>query len=546
MGDSRKIPAKNNSIWLMPTPFKHAAKRGGAFTEIHSSPTTPSITPRKNKREGCSPPPESTESHPLSAIFSPGTLSTTDSSSVVEFIGADQKNKKMSIFKKINRKDRMALERQHPELAKTLLSSTNADEIDVPMLGKGTFCFVLLGKNEDGKFHAVREILNQQELTSNMQGDIARGQVLFDTCIELEMQKKLKDAGLNDLLLLTEEAVLIRDNKQIQIYQFLPLADLGNGKDIIQRINYLSPTDKDDFFDYMAEQLLHAMIQIHDANVAMNDIKLDNILFTRKGLISFSDFGAACYLNNQNRLKIASALKDINYLAPYAHNMPNCSDSEKLRRYQRQDLWSLALTMLALKDIEMVHRFMSAVIPRRKIFLATNIGANVTPLDDSQELTAFLDLSEDCYTSAEYKPDLSTSLLSIYQEELTQHIFQSHSFLTLSTQYQTLFQQMLNLNTDELNLTIDLKSLMKEFNKSAVSHTKIETLLSKFVTLPKPPFDAYIFEKTKSLIEFLIDNMFPTPSKKLLISALKTSYPGDLANCFSPLMKQFARELLIA
>ena len=403
--------------------------------------------------------------HP--GIFSDSaTLNEEDSS--LDLIRADGSVRKFYLLNKMSERDLSLLKKKHPLVAKKLLNS------DSSIIGRGTFSFVSLAKDEHGEFYAMRAILSQADI----QGETKRGQVLFDTKNELDLHELLKrKIGKEDILLI-EDAGLVKKPDGLQIYQVLPLADLGNGKDIIMKMSYLKPYEKTILFNTAVKKLFTSIIRLHLEDTTLNDIKPENILFTSKRIISFSDFGAATYIT-EDTLKQASSLKDRRYLAPFSA-LPSTTP---LLTHKCCDLWALALTVLEFWDPRMVVEFTDAII---------EMPSEATP--------------------------------AMYQEQLETHIFSSPSFRSLDALLQQAFRKMLvvelndhlaSLNEEMLNIasTIEINPLV------------LNLVYEKIETLPDSAFNEEIFARIKQGI-FEPSSEYPVLSS--IVELIDRSHPSEL------------------
>ncbi|KTD60534.1 hypothetical protein [Legionella shakespearei] len=429
---------------------------------------------------------------------------------------SDGSKRTFHILSQLTLTDREALEKAHPDVAKKITGNNSDDaDIDIHRLGQGTFSFVSLAKDDSGLFYAVRAVLNENELprqiaTANADGEAAsshtkvpeiklsasddsqlsapliplvpRGKVLLDTMSEIEVHSVLKSHGLDDALLLIKDAVVVQNPDGIQIYQFLPLADLGNGMDIINKASYLDVKDREQLFYYVFQKLMPSMVKIHAANTAINDIKPENTLFTRDAQVSFSDFGAACYLDDSGKLKVTSTLNDNRYLAPYS-DMPISPEltsknrthrliehnKRVLHRNQRCDLWSLGLTLLQFWEPGMVEEFYDAAINRRYAPLPTATASK--PLtqfsmfrravanDYSNPVPAMVINTDEVTSEPIVTFPSAEQVITIYKEELQHHIFNSLAFKRLPQNFQMLFRSMLRLD-EEINLEESLCDML--------------------------------------------------------------------------------------
>lgn len=513
-----------------------------------------------------------------SSIISVQTRREVQDSSI-KLTHADGTERKFYLLSQLNESDRRALEKAHPFVAKKITANKSADEIiEIPRLGQGTFSFVSLAKDEEGLFYAVRAVLNSRELPEQPTEAgvplVSRGEVLLNTMSEIGVHSFLKEQGLDDSILLMRDAAVVKNPDGVQIYQFLPLADLGNGADIISKASYLSSKEREDLFCYTFLKLITAMIKIHAANIAINDIKPENILFTRAGHISFSDFGAACYIDS-HKLKLTSLLSDKRYLAPFSDKPISLSPDVKNRnrriiesnrnllyKKQRCDLWSLALTLLEFWEPAMVEDFCEAAVTRRYSPLVSSSPPvrlslfRPAPSDYSipvsaGEVTASI--------NSQPQPELPAvdQVIVIYKQELQRHIFNSPAFSKLPSDCQKLFRLMLGtdaeINTKEslidmlssftdlpgfLTRPAEVPDILAKMFGTPISFTdengSILAIFNKFLTIPNRTFNPDLFHAIKSEIQRISEKL---PVIKPVQNAFEKSTPGEFVADVSPVIQ---------
>ncbi|MFJ1268565.1 hypothetical protein ACD661_08375 [Legionella lytica] len=519
------------------------------------------LEPRPLKKSSSAPPIESDdlgfsedqESPSLPPIFSCSSHYSPQDLSIT-LVRNSGEQKKFYLRSTLSSQEQVALHNAHPLLAKRILGPLmDTETAQVSLLGQGTFSSVRLAKDEQGTFFAVRAILSKEELIQSISSQsLSRGKVLFDTMTELKVHALLKAQNLHDSVLLTEDVAILRTLEGIQLYQFLPLADLGNGNSIINKTSFLPGSEKQLLFDYIALKLLAALEKIHAQNVAINDIKPANILFTSTGFVSFSDLGAVSYLDAQHNLKYASILKDQRYLAPYRALAENASDSEHLKKNQRADLWSLALTLLEFWDQTLVTEFIDRALTRR-YFQQTlpAVSASTVPRGvgyyvadtqiEAKPLNAETSIALDPVASSSITrtPKTLEEVQHIYQEELEKCLFTSASFAALPCSYQTLFKAMLNLDPSPNNMTTSLASLRNEHRRLSIDTRTILPLLAKFLTIPDDKFNAellkYILQKIEELLTILEES---AQMRSQIINSFNIYAPADFARFVLPLIEE--------
>ncbi len=541
------------------------AQRRTSFSFLVDTPQAlngpyPHLEPRLLKRSTSAPPVESDnlessddqESPSLPPIFS-CSAQYSDQDSSVTIIRNTGEQKKFYILSTLSPQEQITLQTAYPLLAKRILGpKLDTGFAHVSRLGQGTFSSVRLAKDEQGQFFAVRTILSKEELSQSIPNkSLPRGKVLFDTMTELEAHALLKTQNLHGCVLLTEDVAILKTLAGIQLYQFLPLADFGNGNSMINKMDFLNVVEKRQLFDYIAQQLLQALEKIHAQNVAINDIKPANILFTSTGSAFFSDLGAVSYLDSQCKLKCASILKDQRYLAPYRPLAKDAPDSDTLLKNQRGDLWALALTLLEFWDQPMVTAFIDKALTRRyfesppPVITAQAslpcIGYYIADTHIQSITLAAQTSGSTSSASASSLPLIQKTpeeVLHIYQEELEKGLFASASFTALPMTYQLLFKAMLNLEPHSNNMTASLTSLRAKQRDSSIDAMYILPLFAKFLTVPDDKFNAallpHIIQRIEELLIRLEEN---TLLRKQIIANLTNYAPADFAQFVLPLVQ---------
>ena len=541
---SPTLQRRTSFSFLMDTPLSY------------NRPSSHALESKLLKRSSSAPPiesddldlPENQASTFLPPMFSSSAQYSPQDSSIT-MIRNTGEVKKFYLRSTLSPEEQIALHDAHPLVAKRILGPImDTGMAQISLLGQGTFSSVSLTTDEQGAFFAVRAILSKEELIQSMPNkSLPRGKVLFDTMTELEAHALLKTQNLHDSVLLTEDVAILKTLKGIQLYQFLPLADLGNGNSIINKMGFLNDTEKKQLFDYIAQQLLQALEKIHAQNIAINDIKPANILFTSAGLVFFSDLGAVSYLDAQHKLKNASPLKDQRYLAPYPPLAENTSDYEQLKKNQRADLWSLALTLLEFWDQSMVTVFIDRVLTRRYfepapwiISASTSVAGVGYYVEDPkiQPPITRTTISPMPSPSSPLAAKTPEELQDLYQEELETSLFTSASFATLPLSYQILFKAMLNLDPAPNNMTTTLASLRNEQDGVSINTPNILPSFAKFLTVPDDKFNVdllkHIIQKIDELLSQLAGN---TLVRSQIINNLTIHAPADFATFVLPLIQ---------
>lgn len=253
----------------------------------------------------------------------------------------------------------------------------NANKPFVIVLGEGTFSKVRLAKVKFGPnyiYCAARKIKSTESLmTVGPDGlprsPLTRPKVVQMTKSELEILKLITEI-LHDDPIIRDRIVFpytyfekMNSSGEPQIYQILPLADIGNGNDYCLKLSASDYLFKDalrndyiNIYAYMVESLIETMVKLNTNQIFINDIKPDNILFFSDGKVCFADFGSASirYTNNDKEIMLqASELSDIQFKHPKnrlykafckSHNIDNVTNTT----LTNNDPWALGLTLLQL------------------------------------------------------------------------------------------------------------------------------------------------------------------------------------------------------
>lgn len=194
-------------------------------------------------------------------------------------------------------------------------------------LGSGNFGDVLIAKQKaselnPSKFVAVKVI----------QKDVA----LFEkenTFYSIVDERKI------DGLLVPIETIKCEDTNTI--YQFMPLANFGDGRRLNRELANLPRKDKDVVIRSVTAQLLQATANMHDNHTYHLDMKPDNFLIDLTGKVYLADFGAAVAYNNNGKLIYSPDI--IKTDARY--HTPEIGVARGEDRYRLIDQWRLGLTL---------------------------------------------------------------------------------------------------------------------------------------------------------------------------------------------------------
>lgn len=155
-----------------------------------------------------------------------------------------------------------------------------------------------------------------------------------DTAANEELRKRFRTESQAVAMLSHPNIVSVYDVSHSDKVEYMVM-ELVNGitlKDYMKQKGRLSPDEVVDFSSQIAKALAHA----HERGIIHRDIKPQNIMLLKDGLIKVADFGIAS-LQNEVQLPSDEALGSVHYIAP-----------EQARGQQvdaRSDLYSLGIVM---------------------------------------------------------------------------------------------------------------------------------------------------------------------------------------------------------
>ena len=189
------------------------------------------------------------------------------------------------------------------------------------LLGRGNFSKITIAFNkENGTYVALKKV----EGIENMQASLN----------EAEIQRK---SAKN-----SEHILPIYNTHKTEkvLYHFLPLAGLGDGLKIQERMKACSPAKKEEIITWIAHDCLAGLSAIHSKHIYNLDVKPKNILFARENKVYISDFGCAQVLSNG---QVGRVIGDENYFSPERLNLRSGTiQADKV------DAWALGVSLLEI------------------------------------------------------------------------------------------------------------------------------------------------------------------------------------------------------
>jgi serine/threonine protein kinase len=255
-------------------------------------------------------------------------------------------NSTYSLFFVIKKKSPPTSSRQKVDGQTVLTTASGTQYVPTKTkLGEGHFCKVkLVKKVGTDESLAVRKIKSQREFDQQKDA-IERSSIIQATKHEVALYKKLQKkidvkAPISKMVDCVEA---FNSKNEKQLYQFFPLADLGNCESFYKSI----PQDLDSakltmLYRHIANLIIIGMTELNKHNFFICDLKLENILVNSDSNVYVSDFGAATYFSHHHTIK-TSELSDKRYQPPL--KLITIFPSYK-ERASLHDQWALGLTLL--------------------------------------------------------------------------------------------------------------------------------------------------------------------------------------------------------
>ncbi|MFZ2315787.1 MAG: hypothetical protein WAW86_09055 [Gammaproteobacteria bacterium] len=291
-------------------------------------------------------------------------------------------DKSFDLLTHVSAEEKQAIESTFPHLAEESFIEKQTDDKSIRykvLLGQGTFSKVRIArkKNTDGSFgyYAIRKLISPvlPKKWSNYSYNILDSALnlyfamIESTLKELQLHEKMRQLNIPNILFIKHYIQTTNTNELPQIYQVMPIAEHGNGLDLLRELACLpAKVNHLQFFENVATRLFNTVCKLHEHKIFHHDIKPSNILFTRSHLPLLCDFGSADYYSDEifSSIISTSGVSDSAYFLPYAHfnrltsslassdgahassSSLAASNEEMKPLYALQDAWALTLTLL--------------------------------------------------------------------------------------------------------------------------------------------------------------------------------------------------------
>lgn len=210
------------------------------------------------------------------------------------------------------------------------------------VLGGGFFgTFYLARRLNDQTYVGVKEIVNSSKVVQSK--------------FEALLQKKVAHIPYVMPLYDYEESLSSDETGQQALYQFMPLAGLGNVSQLRLHLNELNdPRLKYLIILHIAKNLLLGLWHLHRMNIYHLDIKPDNLVVDLEGKIYLIDFGCAVEMKegksliyHQNEEGVRIGKGDLDYCTPVrADALKNITKASF--NCEKEDLYAAGLSLLEL------------------------------------------------------------------------------------------------------------------------------------------------------------------------------------------------------
>lgn len=100
-----------------------------------------------------------------------------------------------------------------------------------------------------------------------------------------------------------------------------------------------------EIFQSIVKQIAQALLEIHELNIVHRDIKMNNIMVTKKGIVKLIDFGFSCYTSDLKPRCERRTMGTFDYMSPEL--LERQYDIEGLKSV---DMWAVGVTLYSLAN----------------------------------------------------------------------------------------------------------------------------------------------------------------------------------------------------
>lgn len=254
---------------------------------------------------------------------------------------------------------------RHPGLLATNIvkavdTDTHPDKPYKIKFGEGYFANARLAKktNSDGSYEYFieRKVLPTETLKKKNSGRefSERKTVLKTSQNELRLSRRL----LKLKFILAPKTSTLDKNTlgEDQLYQFLPISDLGDLSNIATIMLVTNLYNKSDeqslYLTAVSNYMIRAVMELHAKNAYHRDIKPDNFLFDNNGAPLLADFGSLAYKTQEGTFETVSLITSARY-KPFTFLYRACTSEEQ--KNSMHDQWALALSILEVHGIHIIN-----------------------------------------------------------------------------------------------------------------------------------------------------------------------------------------------
>ncbi|KGK39588.1 hypothetical protein JL09_g1317 [Pichia kudriavzevii] len=246
-------------------------------------------------------------------------------------IGKEQVFLINSMLSKIENPDKfMERVREKERLGKVKLTMAQKYGHIEGVIGKGSYGTVCISSktvNNTQVFYAIKQIKRKQGESLRHFGNRVTSEFMISSSLTHQAVINVYDLMVDPISLTYSE-----------IMEFIPCGDLFS---LISNTNGLNIVECDCFF----KQILNAITYLHSVGVSHNDLKVENLLLTRKGQLKITDFGTSAVFKTawENEVQLSlGACGSERYVAPEQY----IKDLEYDPRLG--DVWSLGVIYLTM------------------------------------------------------------------------------------------------------------------------------------------------------------------------------------------------------